>query len=60
MAEPEEPILPTSNVLYAAHKHIGERCKEASMTFLRCKNRDLDPAACLKESEAVMGCLGTV
>mmetsp|Transcript_3887 Transcript_3887/g.11248 ORF Transcript_3887/g.11248 Transcript_3887/m.11248 type:complete len:102 (-) Transcript_3887:908-1213(-) len=56
----EEDIIPTSSVLYAAHKHIGERCKEVSMTFLRCKKRDLDPSVCLKEGEAVMICMGKV
>ena len=52
----EEEFIPTSNVLYAAHKHIGKRCNEVSMNFLRCKKRDLDPNVCLKEGEAVMGC----
>jgi len=56
----EEEFIPTSNVLYAAHKHIGKRCNEVSMNFLRCKKRDLDPNVCLKEGEAVMGCLGAV
>jgi len=56
----DSEIVPTSSVLYAAHKHIGERCKDVSMAFLRCKKRDLDPSVCLKEGEAVMGCLGTV
>ena len=60
MAEQEGEVLPTSSVLYAAHKHIGERCKEVSMNFLRCKKKDLDPSACLKQGEAVMSCMSTV
>ena len=56
----EEELVPTSNVLYAAHKHIGERCKDVSMAFLRCKKKDLDPSVCLNEGQAVLGCLGVV
>ena len=55
-----EELVPTSNVLYAAHKHIGERCKDVSTSFLKCKKKDLDPSVCLNEGKAVLGCLGTV
>ena len=55
-----EEVLPTSSVLYTAHKHIGKRCNDVSMKILRCKKKDLDPSVCLNEGKAVLGCLNDV
>ncbi|PXF49139.1 NADH dehydrogenase [ubiquinone] 1 alpha subcomplex subunit 8-B [Gracilariopsis chorda] len=48
--------MATSSVLYAAAKEIGATCDAENRAFLKCKNADEDPAACLDKGEAVQSC----
>lgn len=48
--------MATSSVLYAAAKEIGARCEAENRSYLQCKVKDEDPAACLDKGEAVQSC----
>mmetsp|Transcript_19779 Transcript_19779/g.62931 ORF Transcript_19779/g.62931 Transcript_19779/m.62931 type:complete len:97 (+) Transcript_19779:201-491(+) len=56
MADDGAPA-PTGSVLLAASKHIGSYCNEQSMTYMKCKAKDQNPEACLKQGEAVSRCV---
>ena len=44
---------PASSVLLACNKLIARDCAVENDAFLRCKARNRDPVACVKEGEAV-------
>uniref|UniRef100_A0A7C8YZ71 CHCH domain-containing protein n=1 Tax=Opuntia streptacantha TaxID=393608 RepID=A0A7C8YZ71_OPUST len=52
----EEPI-PTSAVLMAASKHIGLRCHDENVAFLKCKKKDPNPEKCLDKGAQVTRCV---
>lgn len=47
---------PTSAVLMSVSKHISHRCAKVNKAYVECKKKDKNPAACIKEGEAVTGC----
>ncbi|KAL0291188.1 UNVERIFIED_CONTAM: NADH dehydrogenase [ubiquinone] 1 alpha subcomplex subunit-B [Sesamum calycinum] len=51
-----EPI-PTSSVLMAAAKHIGTRCRNENLAFLKCKKDDPNPEKCLDKGRQVTQCV---
>ena len=48
---------PLSSELFAAGRIIGYKCYDANLNYLKCKNRDENPAACLPEGEATHKCV---
>lgn len=52
----EEPI-PTSAVLMASSKHIGFRCRDENVAFLKCKKKDPNPEKCLDKGQQVTRCV---
>lgn len=58
MASEQEPQpVPASSILMSASKVIAIKCGGPSKEYIACKNRDENPAACLKEGDAVTGCV---
>jgi len=51
-----EPI-PTSSVLMASSKHIGLRCHDQNVAFLKCKKKDGNPEKCLDKGNEVTRCV---
>ncbi|KAL3820092.1 hypothetical protein ACJIZ3_005997 [Penstemon smallii] len=51
-----EPV-PTSAVLMAAAKHIGTRCRNENLAFLKCKKDDPNPEKCLDKGRQVTQCV---
>ncbi|KAJ8441712.1 hypothetical protein Cgig2_019099 [Carnegiea gigantea] len=51
-----EPI-PTSSVLMASSKHIGVRCHDQNVAFLKCKKKDGNPEKCLDKGNEVTRCV---
>ncbi|XP_065863529.1 NADH dehydrogenase [ubiquinone] 1 alpha subcomplex subunit 8-B [Euphorbia lathyris] len=49
--------IPTSAVLTASSKHIGNRCLEQNVAFLKCKKKDPNPEKCLDKGRQVTGCV---
>ena len=56
MVEDRSPS-PPSPALLAAHKHIAYACAQPNDAFVRCKQRDPNPAACLREGDDVTRCV---
>lgn len=49
---------PTSALLMAASKHVAVSCSKVNAAYIECKDRNHgNPSACLKEGEAVTGCV---
>lgn len=46
-----------SAALMAAYKHIEARCSDKNAAFYRCKQRDQNPASCVREGDAVTHCV---
>lgn len=58
MASEEEPqAVPASSILMSASKVIAIECGAPSKAYIACKNRDANPAACLKEGDTLTGCV---
>uniref|UniRef100_A0A1D1XF84 NADH dehydrogenase [ubiquinone] 1 alpha subcomplex subunit 8-A n=2 Tax=Anthurium amnicola TaxID=1678845 RepID=A0A1D1XF84_9ARAE len=51
-----EPV-PTSAVLMASWKHIGEECRAENAAFINCKKRDPNPEMCLDKGRQVTRCV---
>ncbi|KAL5541767.1 hypothetical protein UlMin_009477 [Ulmus minor] len=49
--------IPTSAVLMSSAKHIGLKCREENMAFLRCKKQDPNPEKCLDKGQQVTRCV---
>jgi NADH dehydrogenase (ubiquinone) 1 alpha subcomplex subunit 8 len=49
---------PTSALLMAASKHIALSCARVNEAYIQCRDKNHNnPTACLKEGEAVTGCV---
>lgn len=48
--------MATSSVLYAAAKEIGATCQAENRQFLKCKESNDEPSACLGQGEKVQSC----
>lgn len=49
---------PASALLMAASKHVAVTCSKVNAAYIECKDRNNgNPSACLKEGEAVTGCV---
>ena len=48
---------PKATELYAAGRVIGFKCFDPNLDFLKCKNGDKDPSACVGEGEKVHECV---
>ncbi|CAN0856036.1 NADH dehydrogenase [ubiquinone] 1 alpha subcomplex subunit 8-B [Linum grandiflorum] len=49
--------IPTSAVLMSASKHIGRRCFEENVAFIKCKKQDPNPEKCLDKGRQVTRCV---
>ncbi|KDP40046.1 hypothetical protein JCGZ_02044 [Jatropha curcas] len=49
--------IPTSAVLMASSRHIGTRCYEENVAFLKCKKKDPNPEKCLDKGQQVTRCV---
>eukprot|EP00958_Prasinococcus_capsulatus_P008948 scaffold879_cov410-Prasinococcus_capsulatus_cf.AAC.33 len=47
----------SSSTLLCSWKHITASCGDKNEAWFRCKNNDRNPAACLKEGDAVTECV---
>lgn len=56
-AQDEPPPVPASSVLMSASKLIASECGGVSKAFVACKKGNPNPEACLREGEAVTGCV---
>ncbi|KAH9621276.1 hypothetical protein KSS87_011541, partial [Heliosperma pusillum] len=57
MASAVESTVPTSAVLMASSKHIGMRCYDQNLAFLKCKKIDANPEKCLDKGNQVTRCV---
>ncbi|KAL4539788.1 hypothetical protein Ndes2437B_g01860 [Nannochloris sp. 'desiccata'] len=57
MSETAASPAPTSAVLMAISKHIATRCSKVNRAYINCKENDANPEKCLKEGDAVTGCV---
>ncbi|XP_074307138.1 NADH dehydrogenase [ubiquinone] 1 alpha subcomplex subunit 8-B-like [Silene latifolia] len=57
MASAVESTVPTSAVLMASSKHIGTRCHDQNVAFLKCKKNDANPEKCLDKGNQVTRCV---
>ncbi|KAL8161294.1 hypothetical protein V2J09_012783 [Rumex salicifolius] len=48
--------LATSSSLMMSSKHIGIRCRNENLDFLRCKKKDANPEKCLHKGREVTRC----
>ncbi len=55
--EEQTSAPPISAVLYAISKHIATKCSKQNKAFEECKRRDSNPELCLKQGDAVTGCV---
>ena len=46
-----------SSELFALSSLIGKECHAENVSFMRCKQSDSNPAACLDKGEAVCACV---
>ncbi|KAI8472179.1 MAG: hypothetical protein J3K34DRAFT_215326 [Monoraphidium minutum] len=46
----------TGAELYAMSKHLGVRCGELQIAYMRCKEKYNHPEDCLQEAKAVVRC----
>ena len=46
-----------SSELFALSSLIGKECHAENVSFMRCKQEDGNPAACLEKGEAVCSCV---
>lgn len=46
----------TSAELYAMSKHLGVRCGDLQIAYMRCKEKYNHPEDCLQEAKAVVRC----
>ena len=53
-------VLPTSTNLYAAAKLIAPDCGDANAAFVRCKQADANPQACVEAGDKVRSCVDGV
>lgn len=53
----DQEALPTSAVVMSIAKHIAIRCHDQNVAFMQCKKADRNPETCLKEGNAVSGCV---
>ncbi|CAM8988294.1 hypothetical protein QQ045_006417 [Rhodiola kirilowii] len=49
--------IPTSAVMMASSKHIGMRCFQENVEFLKCKKKDANPEKCLDKGQQVTRCV---
>lgn len=62
VAKTEDPSAvssaPASALLMAASKHVAVSCSKVNAAYIECKDKNNgNPSACLKEGEAVTGCV---
>lgn len=59
MADSKASKLPSTDntSLQCAARILGYECADANLAFLRCKQNDANPAACLAEGEKVTACV---
>jgi hypothetical protein len=46
----------TGAELYAMSKHLGVRCGDLQIAYMRCKEKYNHPEDCLQEAKAVVRC----
>lgn len=54
------PATPTSDSLSSIYPLIHERCSQANLNFLKCKDANGDPAECLSQGAEVKACVENV
>ena len=52
----EQEVVATSAVLMSAAFYLGQFCKKENDDFMKCKQQDKNPAACVEQGLKVTRC----